>query len=284
VLTEDDNDRMDVDPPAEDLARRPLRLRYPAKCAKCAIDMPGGTDAWYGADKKVYCLACVPTSASPNPGTAGASAAAEGERRLAKRVDRVRKQYGDFAADVARKIADNEISKSWGKGAEGESRLARWIANEVGDHVIPLHDRLIPGTRGNIDHMFVAPTGVWVVDAKTHKGTLVRREVGPIWRRTNEVWVAKRNRSNLAVGVVRQVTAVLAALEPDPDFKGTNVYGVLCFLDAEWGLMDFPFQVGNVWVMYAKALRKRLKKDGSLSRDEMERIALRLDLSLPRAG
>jgi hypothetical protein len=38
-----------------------------------------------------------------------------------------------------------------------------------------------------------------------------------------------------------------------------------------------------VWVTYPGALRKRLKKKGSLSRERMERIARRLDLSLPRA-
>jgi len=61
------------------------------------------------------------------------------------------------------------------------------------------------------------------------------------------------------------------------------VHAALCFLDAEWALLDFPFQVGFVWVMYSGALRKRLKKKGSLSRQKMERIARRLDLSLPRA-
>jgi hypothetical protein len=40
----------------------------------------------------------------------------------------------------------------------------------VGDHVIALHDGLIPGTKGNIDHISVAPAGVLVVDAKAYKG------------------------------------------------------------------------------------------------------------------
>jgi len=49
------------------------------------------------------------------------------------------------------------------------------------------------------------------------------------------------------------------------------------------GLLDSPFQIGNVWVLYPGALRKRLKKDGPLSREAMARIARRLDLSLPDA-
>jgi hypothetical protein len=62
-------------------------------------------------------------------------------------------------------------------------------ARKVGDGVIALHDRLIPGTRGNIDHIFVAPTGVWVVDSKAYQGKVVQREVGPLWWRDNELYI-----------------------------------------------------------------------------------------------
>jgi hypothetical protein len=207
----------------------------------------------------------------------------EGERRKAKRVEQVRKQYGDHAAAVAEEIVGRESAATWGKGSAGESRLAAFIAREVGDAVIALHDRLIPGTRTNIDHLFVASTGVWVVDAKAYKGKVVKREVGPIWRRDNEVFIGGRNRTKLAAGVEKQVDAVLAALKGDPTAKGTDVYGVLCFLESEWALLDFPFQVGVVWVLYPGALRKRLKKKGPLSRERMDHIAHRLDLSLPPA-
>jgi Nuclease-related domain len=143
---------------------------------------------------------------------------------------------------------------------------------------------LIPGTRSNIDHIWVAPTGVWVVDAKAYQGKLVRRGVGPLWRPDNEVYVRGRNQTKLAKGVMRQVEAVIAALGSDPDVKGTHIHGALCFTHAEWGAFDFPFQVGNVWVMYPGALPKRLKKSGPLTRELMEHIARRLDLSLPPAA
>jgi hypothetical protein len=80
------------------------------------------------------------------------------------------------------------------------------------------------------------------------------------------------------------VAAVIAALRADPALAGTDVHAALCFLDSEWALLDFPFQIGNVWVLYPDALRKRLKKSGPLTRDAMERIARRLDLSLPIAA
>jgi len=239
---------------------------------------------WDPVQKTVTCLACAPSEAEVEPGVAGASAAAEGVRRSDKRIEDARRRHGDHAAEVAKAMAERDSAASWGKGSRGESRLAAFVEREVGDAVIPLHDRLIPGTRGNIDHIFVASTGVWVVDAKALKGKVVRREVGPLWRRENQVYVGGRNRTSLANGLEKQVAAVIAALKPNPEFKGTDVQAALCFLDSEWSLLDFPFQVGSsVWVMYPGALRKRLKKQGSLSREKIERITRRLDLSLPRA-
>jgi hypothetical protein len=266
---------------------RPIRLRYRAVCAICDLELsPGSQALWDRAAKTATCLACAPSEGDTRPeaGKAGTSAATEGQRRKQKRVEDARRRYGDHAAAVAEAMAERDTAASWTKGSEGESRLAAFISREVGEAVIPLHDRLIPGTRGNIDHIFVAPTGVWVVDAKAYKGKVVQREIGPIWRRDNEVIVGGRNQTKLATGVEKQVDAVLAALRGDPSVKGAPVWAVLCFLDSEWGLFDLPFQIRSVWVMYPGALRKRLKKKGSLSRDAMEHIARRLDLSLPPAS
>jgi hypothetical protein len=267
------------------VALRRLRLRYPATCSVCGISLSPGAEAFWDREAKAAtCLACGPAAMPSENGMAGGSAAAEAERRLEQRVARARRRYGDHAAAVAGKVAaDQQSIASWRKGSSGEGRLAAFVAREVGDRVIALHDRLIPGTRRNIDHIFVAPSGVWVVDAKSYKGKVVKRDSGPFWRTEYKVYVGGRDRSQLARGVESQVEAVLAALGPDPEAKGTSVYAALCFLDSEWGLLDSPFQVGSAWVLYPGALRKRLKKDGPLSQELMERIAKRLALSLPAA-
>jgi len=196
----------------------------------------------------------------------------------------VRRRYGDHAAVVAEQLAAKEVEATWGKGSAGESRLAAWIAKEVGDYVITLLDRLIPGTRGNIDHLFVAPTGVWVVDAKAYKGKVIRKQVGPFWRGDNEVIVGRHNRTDLAKGVEHQLDAVIAAVRSDPSLTKVDIFGALCFLDSDWGLMDSPFNVGKVWVTYPGALRKALRKKGEVARETMEQVARRLDLCLPAPG
>jgi hypothetical protein len=262
---------------------RKLSLRYPATCASCGISLSKGAEAvWDPARKTVTCLACLPDG-QLDPGAPGASAAAEGARRVDRKVDQVRREHGDLAADVAREMAGRDAAASWGKGSEGESWLAGYIEREVGDRVISLHDRLIPGTRGNIDHIFISQTGVWVVDAKTYKGKVVRRDTGRLWRSDNELYIGGRNRTSLANGVRRQVEAANAALRADDSLQGTDIHAVLCLVESEWALLDFPFQLGNVWVMYPGALKKRLRKTGPISREAMDRIARRLDLSLPPA-
>ena len=44
-----------------------------------------------------------------------------------------------------------------------------------------LHDRRVPGRQGNIDHIAVAPSGVYVIDAKHYSGKVRREDRG--WRR-----------------------------------------------------------------------------------------------------
>jgi Nuclease-related domain len=152
--------------------------------------LPSGTEACWDSEapkgERATCLACADGRVAD---VAGASAAAEGERRVARRVERVNARYGSAAAAVAEHMAELEIAASWGKGSDGEFRLAAFVAREVGNAVIALHDRQVPGTRGNIDHIFVAPSGVWVVDAKALKGAVNRRDSGPVWRPRNDLYV-----------------------------------------------------------------------------------------------
>jgi hypothetical protein len=243
---------------------------------------------WERQARKAICLACGgdPRVAASALGEAGASASARADSLENRAVAQARRKWGDHAAVVAAKVAADDPSvRAWAKGAGGESRLAAFVQRELGDAVIALHDRIIPGTRGtNIDHLFIASTGVWIVDAKTYKGKLERRDIGPFWREELQVYVGGRNRSKLVDGMGLQLKAVRAALEPDPTSAQITIHTALCFVDTEWSLFARPFEVRGVTIMYPAALRDRLKKQGDLSREAIERVANRLALSLPAAS
>ena len=75
-----------------------------------------------------------------------------------------------------------------------------------------LHDRRVPGTRGNIDHIVVGPAGVFVIDAKNYQGKIEIRNRGWFFRPDHRLYVGRRDCSNLAAGLGWQVEAVIAAL------------------------------------------------------------------------
>jgi len=66
---------------------------------------------------------------------------------------------------------DPQSTRAWQTGARGEVVLGGRLDSlrERGIHV--LHDRRIPGTTANIDHIVVGPRGVFVIDAKKYSGS-----------------------------------------------------------------------------------------------------------------
>jgi hypothetical protein len=98
-----------------------------------------------------------------------------------------------FAVKAATSLlAPSRREVAWRKGAEGERIVGSALDALCGGGVASvLHDRKIPGSRANIDHIVVAPTGVFAVDAKRYSGRLEVRARG------REIWIKGRNRSRL---------------------------------------------------------------------------------------
>jgi hypothetical protein len=55
---------------------------------------------------------------------------------------------------------DPQSITNWQKGSVGERKLAASLQKNLGDRVIILNDRSVPKTRGNIDHLVIASSGV----------------------------------------------------------------------------------------------------------------------------
>jgi hypothetical protein len=218
-----------------------------------------------------------PSPVPPHSGQPGTSAQREYERRHKRREAKIDQQWGRLAGVIKFLSDDPQSTRAWAKGSEGERRLAESLAKRVGDRAVLLHDRKVPKTRANIDHLAVAASGVWVIDAKTYKGLVERRDKGGLLRTNYRLFVSGRDRTKLVEGLGWQVEAVRAALA-DWDVPVT---GALCFVDAEWKFFAKPFQLDAVWVTAVEQLAEMIAGPGLLSEVDVRQVADRLATALP---
>jgi nuclease-like protein len=140
-----------------------------------------------------------------------------------------------------------------------------------------LHDRRIPRSRANIDHLVVTPVGVYVSDAKRYTGKVEKRDKGGLFRTDLRLYVGTRDCSRL-LGMDHQLEAVRAAVG-----NGPPIHPVLCLIEAEWGLFTKPFTINGVLVCWPKALYKLLRSAGPGSIEQVAEIATRVASGLPPA-
>ena len=109
----------------------------------------------------------------------------------------------------------------------------------------------------DIDHLVVAPSGVWIVDTKHYQGRVERRDVGGWHHPDHRLYVAGRHRTRLVTGMTNQIAAVADALGAA---AGVAVCPVLCFTCGDWSLLAKPFDVGGVVVTWPKELCRRIAR------------------------
>jgi hypothetical protein len=213
-------------------------------------------------------------------GTAGASARREYERRKTKREERVKGRFGDRLGRVVLAVTDDpQSTRAWAIGARGEEKLAEALDGIDGLRV--LNDRRVPGTRGNIDHIVIAPAGVFVVDAKRYEGRIAIRNKGWFLRPEYRLYVGRRDCSRLAEGLTWQVEAVTTALAGAGVDPLPPITPVLCFIDGDWPLFGAPDEFAGVRLEGPKSMRKVATATSALEAGEIERLARILVVALP---
>jgi hypothetical protein len=146
-----------------------------------------------------------------------------------------------------------------------------------------LHDRRIPRTKANIDHIAVGPAGVFVVDAKRYRGSPHLRVDGGLFRpRVERLVVGSRDQTKLVAGMHRQVEAVRSALAAAGHAE-IPVRGALCFVDAEWPLLGGSFVIDGVSVLWPRKLALLLTADGPLDDEVADRAHRVLAAAFPPA-
>lgn len=219
-----------------------------------------------------------PTSAAALPrqrDTAGGSAQRQYEKRSRRREEQIRAAHPKLGGVILAVTNEPASTRVWAQGAEGERAVGAKLDELVGEHIEVLHDRAMRRpdgrrSRANIDHIAVAASGVWVIDAKTHHGALeVRRSGGFFSPREERLYIAGRDKTSLVKNLAKQVTAVAAELTAM--YPAVPVYGALCFVGTE--LPWFDENIGGVPLVGRRGLAKLLKRSGNLPRDDRIAVA-----------
>lgn len=289
-----------------------MRLRWAGKCRTCAAAIPAGTMAMYDrSSKTVTCNACIagerpgevgaeaepaqqdsrlseamaqePEEPEVFAGVAGASARLEGKRRSEKREARIREAHPKLGGLILALSEDPQSTKAWEVGARGEEKLGRRLDGLKSDTVHVLHDRGIPGSKANIDHMVVCPSGVFVIDAKKYKGRPnLRVEGGFLSARTETFMVGSRNCTKLVTGAQKQANLVLAALAKS-ELQNIPVIGMLCFVEAEWPLFGGDFTTSGIRVLWPKKAVELIRKEGPIDAADTQHVFRTLATVFPAA-
>ena len=251
-----------------------MKLRYAGVCRLCGTDLPARTDAIYErATKTVRCMECpsalsegdalvenasaaIELALEPGVGVAGSSARREYERRKAKDEEQLRQKWGKLGGIAVALSDEKQSTKAWAIGAVGEERLGARLDTLASESIAVLHDRRIPGSKANIDHIAITAAGIWVIDAKRYKGRPELTIEGGILRpRVERVLVGRRDCTKLVDGVLKQVDLVRDVVGDLP------VTGVLCFVEADWPLIGGPFTSRDIHVLWPRRLGKMLTEN-----------------------
>lgn len=262
-------------------ATRPITLRRDDTCAACGAAVAAGTRAiWDRAAKTVTCQECFSRPTQAALGTAGASARAEGERRRARWQEGVRARHPRIGGLLLALREEPTHVRNWTRGAEGEERVAAALARACGPRVTFLHDRRIPGSRANIDHIAVGPSGVTVIDPKRYAGPVrLRKSGGLLSPRREHLFVGGRDQTRLVDGMRRQIAVVEDALSDCRE--SMPVRGLLCFVDGELPLLGFS--VNGIPICSVRKAAKLLTADGPADDETVRRVVEALAERLPAA-
>jgi hypothetical protein len=272
-----------------------MRLRYAGACRVCGVELPAKVEAIYERTTKT--VRCVSHDVHPavepavvevvdpavvevvESGTAGASARREFERRKAKREERIRTKHPKLGGLMLAVSDEQQSTTAWDIGALGEERLGKGLDRLASDTLRLLHDRRIPRSKANIDHLAVTASGVYVIDAKKYRGRPDLKIEGGFFRpRIERLLVGSRDCTKLVDGVLKQVDVVRGLLDDD-----VAVHGVLCFVEADWPLIGGTFTTRGVQALWPKKLYPKLQAEGPFTADTVAEIHRKLAHALRAA-
>lgn len=112
------------------------------------------------------------------------------------------------------------VIRAWRVGAEGERMTAKHLDGLNSAGFVLLHDRKAPGYGGNVDHVAIGPSGLWVIETKSLRGK-VEIEDGALK-------IGGYRQDKIVDQVYREATAVQIALRTALEKSSITASPVLC--------------------------------------------------------
>ena len=144
---------------------------------------------------------------------------------------------GKSASEVAeRKRAQarqlEQDARKWERGAQGERQIASVLAGLPADYVV-FHDLQLPDSKANVDHLVIAPHGVYAIDTKNFSNPVTRgrgRGADKLWTGRQPIrfdackWEASTTAALIGVDVTAMMCIIARSLpEPVFDFDGVSI-------------------------------------------------------------
>ena len=221
-----------------------IRLREDGTCRVCSAPVAAGTSAWYDA-------------VAGQTTCGGCRAAAHARLPRHARV--------------------------WPTGATCRETLGEYLDCRAGADAYVLHGRKVPGTRGVIDHIVVAASGVWIIGADDDTGKVEERDYGGWFQSDVRLYVDDRNQTRLVTDVNWQVQTVRQYIAR-MGFGETPFHRALCFTDATWETTGRPFTIRGVLVAWPEALADEISQDGPVPADLRRALATELGGRVPASS
>jgi hypothetical protein len=242
-------------------------LGFGGRCSSCGAVIARREIGWHEpALRKARCASCGPGSEETQ------------EVVLQSQAHEVDPVGGSAALREARARHDHNFTK----GAAGEYLMDISLQKHVNEGAVILTDRSVPGTDANIDHVVVAPSGVWIIDSKNWRGRIEYRATTSMGMDTR-LYVGGKDRTSAVENIFNLVIPVAQVIGD----KSVPIRQALVFIEGDWSkvpaarmLTSRPYQHLGVLISWPKALWKKINEPGPLDEDTIQRLGALLDKTL----
>jgi hypothetical protein len=170
------------------------------------------------------------------------------------------------------------------KGAVGEYLMDQILHRELTGGEVILTDRQVPGSPANIDHVVVAPSGVWIIDSKKWEGK-IEYKPATFTGVKMRLFVGGEDRTSTIEGIYSLVIPVAQVIGD----RSVPIHPALAFVEGEWStkamirlMRNKPYKHEGVWFSAPTVLTKLIKEpvEAPLSPEAVSRLGVVLDQAL----